>query len=165
MLLNITNSNQLMTEIPNDKLNDILKSIHQRTFHQRTIQKLMILISGARKLPASTYTTPSEEIFDKYQVTGDDKELDDINNTNEELREFLLQSTLDMKKTFLVRWTNEVFAKFLANPNTCSITSSYCPWYIKSIIGPTRIPNNESFYVEDFRRCLALFLYWMQSLI
>ena len=114
LLLDITDSNRLMVEIHNNKLNDLLESIHQRTFHQRTIQQLMILISEAQKLQASTYTTPSEEIFNKDQVIDDDKELDDTNNNNEELREVLLQSALDMKKTFQVQWTNEVFAKFLA---------------------------------------------------
>ena len=73
LLLDITDSNRLMTEIHNKKLNDLLESIHQRAFHQRTIQQLMSLISEAQKLPASTYSTPSEEIFDKDHVTDDDQ--------------------------------------------------------------------------------------------
>ena len=103
LLLDITDSNQLMVEIHNNKLNDLLESIHQSTFHQRTIKKSMILTSEAQKLLASTYTTLSEEIFDEDQVNGDDKELNDTNDTNEELREVLLQSALNMKKNFLVR--------------------------------------------------------------
>ena len=48
LLLDFTNSKRLMVEIYNNKLNDLLESIHQRTFHQRTIQHLMILISEAQ---------------------------------------------------------------------------------------------------------------------
>ena len=50
LLLNITDSNRLMVEIQNKKLNDLLESIHQRTFHQKSIQQLMILISEANYL-------------------------------------------------------------------------------------------------------------------
>ena len=114
LLHDITDSNRLITKIHNNKLNDLLKFIHQRAFHQRTIQKLMVLIAKARKIPASTYTTPSEGIFNKDQVMGDDKELNDTTDTNEELREIFLLSALDTKKTFPVRWTNKVFSKFLA---------------------------------------------------
>ena len=112
--ININNSNRLMVEIHNKKLNELLESIHQYTFHQRTIQQLMSLISEARKLPASTYTTPYEAIFDKDQITGDDKELDDIDDNNKELHKVLLQYALDMKKMFPIRWTNEVIIKFVA---------------------------------------------------
>ena len=42
------------------------------------------------------------------------KELNDTIDTNKELREILLMSALDMKKMFPVRWTNKVFAKFVA---------------------------------------------------
>ena len=115
LLLDITDSYRIMAEIHNNKLNYLLESIHQRTFYQRTIQKLMDLIVEARKLPGSTYTILSEEIFDKDQVTDDDKELDDTTDTNKELRENFLQSALDMKKTFLVQcWTNKVFTNILA---------------------------------------------------
>ena len=37
--LNIYDSDQLMEEIHNNKLNDSFESICERTFHQRTIQK------------------------------------------------------------------------------------------------------------------------------
>ena len=63
LLLDITDSDRLIVEIHNNKLNDLLESIHQRTFHQRTIQQIMVLIAEAWKILASTYTTPLEEIF------------------------------------------------------------------------------------------------------
>ena len=63
----------------------------------------MILIAEARKILASTYTTPLGEIFNKDQVTDDDRELNDSTDTNEELREILLVSALDTKKTFPVQ--------------------------------------------------------------
>ena len=103
-----------MAAIHNNKLNNSLKFIHQRTFHQRTIRKQMILIAEARKILASTYTTPLGEIFNKDQVTDDDRELNDSTDTNEELREILLVSALDTKKTFPVQWTNKVLTKYLA---------------------------------------------------
>ena len=57
LLLDIYDSNRLMSEIHNKKINKLLKSINQRPFHQRTIQNLMCLISEARLLPVSTYIT------------------------------------------------------------------------------------------------------------
>ena len=63
LLLDITDSNRLMVEIHNKKLNDLLESIHQHTFHQRSIQQLMILISEAQKLSASTYITLSKDSY------------------------------------------------------------------------------------------------------
>ena len=62
----------------------------------------------------SMYTTPSEEIFNKNKLTDDDRELNDTTEENEVLRELLLVCALDMHKLFPVRWTNEVFVKFLA---------------------------------------------------
>ena len=62
----------------------------------------------------STYTTPSEEIFNKNKLTDDDKDLKDTTEENKVLRELLLVCALDMHKLFLVKWTNEVFIKFLA---------------------------------------------------
>ena len=56
----------------------------------------MCLISEARLLPASTYITPSMEIFDRDHVTGDNPEPDNIED-NEELHEIFLHSALDMK--------------------------------------------------------------------
>ena len=53
------------------------------------------------------------ELFDRDHVTGDDQEPDNIED-NEELREILLHSALDMKKLFPIRWTNEVITKFVA---------------------------------------------------
>ena len=47
LLLDICDSNRLISEIHNKKLNELLKSINQRPFHQRTIQHLMCLISEA----------------------------------------------------------------------------------------------------------------------
>ena len=35
LLLDITDSYRIMAEIHNNKLNDLLKSIHQRAFHQK----------------------------------------------------------------------------------------------------------------------------------
>ena len=62
----------------------------------------------------STYTTPSEEIFNKNKLTDDDRELSDTTEENKVLRELLLVCALDMHKFFPVKWTNEVFIKFLA---------------------------------------------------
>mmetsp|Transcript_3700 Transcript_3700/g.3865 ORF Transcript_3700/g.3865 Transcript_3700/m.3865 type:complete len:123 (-) Transcript_3700:243-611(-) len=61
----------------------------------------------------STYTTPSEEIFNKNKLTDDDRELSETTEENEVLRELLLVCALDMHKLFPVKWTNEVFIKFL----------------------------------------------------
>ena len=99
LLLDITDIDQLMAETHNNKLNDLLESIHQHTFHQGTIQKITVLIAKAQKILASTYSTPSEEIFNTDQVTGHDKELNNTTNTNKELRENLLLPALDMTKT------------------------------------------------------------------
>ena len=64
----------------------------------------MVLIAEAWKILASMYTTtPLEEILNKDQVMGDDKELNGTTNTNKEMREILLQSALDMNKTFPIR--------------------------------------------------------------
>ena len=112
LLLDINDSNRLMSEIYNKKINELLESIHQRAFQQRTIQQLMSLISEAQKLPAGTYNTQSMEIFDRDHVTGDDPEPDNIED-NKELREVLLHSALDMKKLFPMRWTNKVLTKFV----------------------------------------------------
>ena len=112
LLLDIYDSNKLMSEIHNKKINELLESINQRPFHQITNQHLMSLISEARLLPASTYLTPSIEVFDRDHITGVDPE--PINaDDNEELREILLCSALDMKKLFPMRWTNEVHSKFV----------------------------------------------------
>ena len=110
LLLDIYDSNRLMSEIHNKKINESLESINQLAFHQRTIQHLMCLISEARLLSASTYITPSIEIFDRDHVTGDDPEPDNVKD-NEELREILLHSALDMKKLFPMPWTKEVLNK------------------------------------------------------
>ena len=95
-----------MAENHNKKLNDLLKSIHQCIFHQRTKQQLMSLISEAQKLTASTYTIPFEKISNKDHVTDNDQELDVIKDNKKKLHEVLLQSTLDMKKICPVHWTN-----------------------------------------------------------
>ena len=100
-----------MSEIHDMKLNELLESIDQRPFHQRTIQKLMCLISEARLLPASTYITPSMEVFNKDHINGDDTD-PNIVEENEELHEVLLCSALDMEKLFPIRWTKEVYNKF-----------------------------------------------------
>ena len=47
LLLDICDSDRLMSEIHDMKLNKLLESIDQRPFHQRTIQKMMCLISEA----------------------------------------------------------------------------------------------------------------------
>ena len=60
----------------------------------------MVLIVEARKIQASIYTTPLGEIFNKDQVTGDDKELNYTTDTNKVLREIVLLSALYIKKTF-----------------------------------------------------------------
>ena len=112
LLLDIYNSNRLMLEIHNKKINELLESINQRPFHQRTIKHLMCLISEARLLPASTYIAPSMEVFDRDHVTSDDPEPVNAEN-NKELRKILLRSALDMKKLFPMRWTNEVHNKFV----------------------------------------------------
>ena len=112
LLLDIDDSKRLMSEIHNKKINELLESINQRAFHQRTIQHLMCLISEARLLPASTYNTPSMEIFDRDRVTGDDPEPDNVED-KKELHEILLHSALDMKKLFPMRWTKEVHNKFV----------------------------------------------------
>ena len=112
LLLDICDSDRLMSEIHDKKLNELLESINQRPFHQRTIQQLMCLISEAQLLPASTYITPSMEVFNKDHVTDDDPDLDIIEE-NEELHEILLRSALDMKKLFPIRWTKEVYNKFV----------------------------------------------------
>ena len=72
LLLDICDSNRLMSEIHDKKLNELLESITQQPFHQRTIQKLMCLILEARLLPASICITPSMEVFNKDHITGDD---------------------------------------------------------------------------------------------
>ena len=46
--------------------------------------------------------------------TNDDKELENITVANEAMREVFLCVALDMKELFPVKWTNEVFHKFLA---------------------------------------------------
>ena len=112
LLLDICDSNRLISEIHNKKLNELLESINQRPFHQRMIQHLMCLISEARLLPASTYITPSMEVFDKDHVTVNDPDPDNIED-NKELHEILLCSTLDMKKLFPIWWTKEVYNKFV----------------------------------------------------
>ena len=112
LFLDIYNSNKLMSEIHNKKINELLESINQRPFHQIMIQNLMCLISEARLLPTSTYLTPSMEVFDRDHVTSDDPEPVNAEN-NKELRKILLRSALDMKKLFPMRWTNEVHNKFV----------------------------------------------------
>ena len=112
LLLDIYDSVRLMSEIHNKKINELLVSINQRPFHQRTIQHLICLILEAWLLLASTYITPSMKVFDRDHITGVDPE--PINaDDNEELREILLCSALDMKKLFPMRWTNEVHSKFV----------------------------------------------------
>ena len=97
LLLDIYDSNRLMSEIHNKKINELLESINQRPFHQRTIQHLMCLISEAWLLPASTYIITSMEMFGRDHVTGGNPEPDNVED-NEELHEILLCSALDMKK-------------------------------------------------------------------
>ena len=113
LLLGIPETDRLMAEIHDNKLNDLLESIHQRIFRQRTIQERIVLIVEARKILASMYTTPSEEIFNKDHTTNDDRKLNDTTNTNKELGEIFPMSALDMKKMIPVGWTIEVFVKIV----------------------------------------------------
>ena len=52
------------------------------------------------------------EVFDKDHITGDDPEPDNLGD-NEELHEILLRSALHMKQLFPIRWTKEVYNKFV----------------------------------------------------
>ena len=114
LLLDITDSDSFLAGIRNNTLNASLGAIQQRLFHHRTLHQMMVLIAQTKEIPMSTYTTPSEEVFTKNKLTDDDKELNDTTEENEVLRELLLVCALDMHKLFPVRWTNEVFVKFLA---------------------------------------------------
>ena len=114
LLLDITDSDSLLAGIRNNTLNASLGAIQQRLFHHRTLLHLMVLIAQSKEIPMSTYTTPSEEIFNKNKLTDDDRNLSNTTKKNEVLRELLLVCALDMHKLFPVKWTNEVFIKFLA---------------------------------------------------
>ena len=46
-------------------------------------------------------------------ATDDNNELDYSNTTTDVLQEVLLTVSFTMKRRFLIRWTNEVFCKFL----------------------------------------------------
>ena len=72
----------------------------------------MCLISEAQFLPASTYITPSMEVFNKDHINGDDMD-PNIIKENKELHKVLLRSALDMEKLFPIRWTKEVYNKFV----------------------------------------------------
>lgn len=91
-----------MAEIHNNQLIYSLKFIHQYAFTSRTIRKLMVLTAEARKIPASTYTTHSQEIFSKEKGIDDDREFIGTIIANEALIEVLLCVTLDMEKLFPV---------------------------------------------------------------
>ena len=72
----------------------------------------MCPISEAWLLPASTYITPSMEVFNKDHINGDDTD-PNIVEENEELHEVLLRSALDMEKLFPIQWTKEAYNKFV----------------------------------------------------
>ena len=111
--INIMNSNQLMTEIHNNRLYTFLRNVQNFTFNQQSILKIAIVVVETKRKPAGTYNTQLQEVS-HLNTIDDDKELDYSNIRTNNLQEVLLNVSLDMKTIFPIRWINEVFHKFLS---------------------------------------------------
>ena len=74
--------------------------------------KITIFTRDIKKIPAVSYTTPLQKVF-HMNATDNDNELDYSNTTTDVLKRSLLTVSFTMKELFPIRWTNEVFCKFL----------------------------------------------------
>lgn len=110
--INITNIDQLMTEIRTNRINLSPRNVHEFGFNRSPIFKIKVFAGEAKRIPAVSYTTPLREVF-HLNETNDVNELDYSNTTTDILQEVLLTVSFNMMKLFPIRWTNEVFHKFL----------------------------------------------------
>ena len=115
--INITNIDQLMTEIHTNRINLSLRNVHKFGFNRQSTLKIMIFAGEAKRIPTVSYTTPLQEAFNLNKTdnnnNNNNNKLDYSNTTTEILQEVLLTVSFNMKKLFPIRWTNEVFCKFL----------------------------------------------------
>lgn len=110
--INITNIDQLMKEMHTGRVSISLRSVHGSSFNRQSILKITIFPGEGKRISAVSYTTSLQEIFN-MNTTDNDNELNYSNTTIDILQKVLLTVSLNMKKLSSIRWTNEVFDKFL----------------------------------------------------
>ena len=100
-----------MIIIHNDQLNNQLQSVHKRNSKQQSVRKIIQLIKDAKNKSSNTYTVPLEEVLG---LSNTDQQLNNANPSSRALQTMFLNVTHDIEKILPIKWTNEVYSKFLS---------------------------------------------------